>query len=52
MKLKVPTLAIIIGERLEPLLSHLQEVIMENAIYSVISPEGVQQFYGGIQKNA
>ena len=54
MKLKVPTLAIVIGEggSMGRLLASSSKVIMlENAIYSVLLRD-VQQYYGEIKKNA
>ena len=54
MKLKVPTLAFIIGEGGSggaiALASSSRVIMLENAIYSVISQRVVQQYYGGIQK--
>ena len=51
MQLKVPTIAIIIGEGGSggaiALASSNRVIMLENAIYSVISPEGCVQFYGG-----
>ena len=56
MKLKVPTISIIIGEGGSggaiALASSNKVLMLENAIYSVISPKVVQQYYGEIQKNA
>ena len=54
MSLTVPTLAIIIGEGGSggaiALASSNKVIMLENSIYSVISPEVVQQYYGEIQK--
>ena len=53
MKLKVPTFAII-GEGGSggaiALASSNKVIMLENAIYSVISPEGCATFYGEIKK--
>ena len=55
MELKVPTIAVIIGEGGSggaiALASSSKVLMLENAIYSVISPKDAPQFYGGIQKN-
>ena len=54
MKLKVPNLSIIIGEGGSggaiALASANKVIMLENAIYSVISPEGARLFYGETQK--
>ena len=53
MKLKVPTLAIIIGEEDQgaiALASSSKVLMLKNAIYSVISPEGCVQYYGDPKK--
>ena len=54
MSIGVPTISIIIGEGGSggaiALASSNRVIMLQNAIYSVISPEDVQQFYGGIQK--
>ena len=54
MKLKVPTLAIIIGEGGSggaiALASASKVIMLENAIYSLSHQRDVQQFYGEIQK--
>ena len=55
MELKVPTLAIIIGEGGSggaiALASSSKVLMFENAIYSVISQRGVLLFCGEIQEN-
>ena len=55
MSLKVPIISIIIGEGGSggaiALASANKVLMLENAIYSVISPEGVLVYYGEIQAN-
>ena len=56
MKLKVPTIAVIIGEGGSggaiALASSSKVLMLENAIYSVISLKDALQYYGETQKNA
>ena len=54
MKLKVPNISIIIGEGGSggaiALASSSKVIMLENAIYSIISPKDVQQFCGDPKK--